>query len=54
MAKSFKKFREEWEEDEWGEDDDRSYSRKEKRMEKRKENRKQKLKGRWEEVEDRD
>jgi hypothetical protein len=54
MTKSFKKFREEWEEDEWGENDDRGYRRKERQMENRKERRKEKLKSRWDDVEDAD
>ena len=54
MTKSFKKFREEWEEDEWGDSEDRNYKRKQKQLEKRKENRKQKLQTRWDSVEDND
>ena len=53
MTKSFKKFREEWEDDEWGDGDDRSYRRKQKQMEKRKARRKEKYEGRWEEHDDR-
>ena len=41
MAKSFKKFREEWEDDEWGDDDD--HRRKERRMEKRRKKRRTKV-----------
>jgi hypothetical protein len=52
MAKSFKKFREEWEDDEWGDNEDRSYKKKKKQLEKRKANRKQKLESRWNDVED--
>ena len=52
MTKSFKKFREEWEDDEWGDGDDRNYRRKERQMEKRKERRKEKLKGRWDEMDE--
>lgn len=52
MAKSFKKFREEWEDDEWGDNEDRSYKKKKKQLEKRKANRKQKLDSRWNDVED--
>lgn len=50
MAKSFKKFREEWEDDEWGVDE--SYDRrKQKQMEKRKARRKEKYDERWDEME---
>lgn len=52
MAKSFKKFREEWEDDEWGDDEDRNLRRKEKQMESRKAKRKQKLQSRWDDIED--
>ena len=42
MAKSFKKFREEWEDDEWGNNED--YGRKKDRnLESRRENRRNKL-----------
>ena len=54
MTKSFKKFREQWEDDEWGDNEDRSHKRKQKQLEKRKENRKQKLQTRWDSVEDND
>lgn len=46
MAKSFKKFREEWE-DEWGHDDQRGRGKKDK-MEKRKARQKEKYESRWE------
>lgn len=52
MTKSFKKFREEWEDDEWGEDE--SYDRrKKKQTEKRKARRREKYDGRWDDMEDR-
>lgn len=50
MTKSFKKFREEWEDDEWGADE--SYDRrKQKQMEKRKARRKEKYNERWDDME---
>ena len=50
MTKSFKKFREEWEDDEWGVDE--SYDRrKQKQMEKRKARRKEKYNERWDDME---
>lgn len=50
MTKSFKKFREEWEDDEWGNNE--SYDRlKQKQMEKRKARRKEKYDERWDEME---
>lgn len=50
MTKSFKKFREEWEYDEWGADE--SYDRrKQKQMEKRKARRKEKYNERWDDME---
>jgi len=42
MAKSFKKFREQWEEDEWGDNEERSVRRKEKKMKSRRDKRKMK------------
>lgn len=42
MAKSFKKFREEWEDDEWGDNEDRQSRSKEKRMKNRRDKRKMK------------
>ena len=52
MAKSFKKFREEWEDDEWGDSESRGGRKKEK-MEKRKARRKEKYDSRWDDHEDR-
>ena len=50
MTKSFKKFREEWEDDEWG--DDESYNhRKKKQTEKRKARRREKYNERWDDME---
>jgi hypothetical protein len=51
MTKSFKKFREEWDDDEWGNDEDRDH-RKKKQMEKRKARRKEKYEGRWDDLDD--
>lgn len=42
MAKSFKKFRESWEDDEWGENEERQIRSKEKRMKNRRDKRKMK------------
>jgi hypothetical protein len=42
MAKSFKKFREEWEDDEWGTSED-DHRRKERRMENRRNKRRDKI-----------
>lgn len=41
MPKSFKKFREDWEDDEWGSDDE--HRGKERKMKKRREKRREKL-----------
>ena len=50
MTKSFKKFREEWEDDEWG--DGESYNqRKKKQTEKLKARRKEKYNERWDDME---
>ena len=43
MAKSFKKFREEWEDDEWGRFDEEDIRRKERRMENRRSKRRDKV-----------
>ena len=41
MPKSFKKFREEWEDDEWGNDDE--HRRKDRKMESRRQKRRQRV-----------
>lgn len=52
MTKGFKKFREEYEDDEWGDSDARNRKRKEKRLDDRKIKRKEKLKSRWEDTDE--
>lgn len=48
MSKRIKKFREKWEDDEWGQDDDTSYKKKkDRRLESRKNKRKEKFSDRW-------
>jgi len=52
MAKSFKKFREEWEDDEWGNDD---YNRKKDRnLENRRQKRRSKIAEKFSAFEDKD
>lgn len=47
MSKRIKKFRESWEDDEWGRDEESSYKKKDKRLESRKSKRKEKFADRW-------
>ena len=47
MSKRIKKFREAWEDDEWGHSEENSYKKKDKRLESRKSKRKEKFADRW-------
>ena len=47
MSKRIKKFRDSWEDDEWGNNEDTSYKKKDKRLQNRKNKRKEKFADRW-------
>jgi hypothetical protein len=47
MSKRIKKFRDSWEDDEWGRNDEGSHKRKDKQLQKRKDRRKEKFADRW-------
>lgn len=55
MAKTFKKFREDyWDDDEWGDNEDRQVKNKNKRLQSRRDRRKQKVNEKFASIEDGD
>lgn len=50
--KTFKKFRDEWEDDEWGENEDRHVRNKEKRLENRRSRKRQKFTEKFSSIDD--